>query len=1147
MSKMKSEKLFVQIILICLLLAMPLISHAELQGNLFGDDVVTVDGETFNVGEFRQAYDDENIDAAEFIYNDWVKRRQEMLKNGTQFGIFDCRLKHFQAVIFYMKNNYAECIAVEDEVLDYMSAHLNEEHENDSNWTNQIYNSMRFKKFSYDKLKDYANSLAIQKEIVNFLESKFYPERPSVLREKTNLSGCYWKINDYETAIEICEDILPRIEKVFGSKSEELRDLKIVLTEIYYSNLRYADAAKLYEEILESDIEVYGETNEKTLGSYYNLLTFYLNLSKFEDARTLLNKAVPVVEKNLPDDSDSKQSILQAQAWYYRQTRQFQESLVLWERILAMPISNQNKINVLKNMSNDFCQLGDYSNALKHILQAWDIYESNLPEDKSVRQNILESMGGIYSDLGNHREAIKFVQEALDLSVELYGLNSKEVLFTRNNLSYCYLNMKKYDKALELLKENYFLCTNLYSDENIHHINNMQDIAWIYYKLGDDKSGIPWAEKALDLSIKILGENDVTTQFCRSTLASFYFNDKNTLDEAIELFEIALEKSKEILSDENLDIKVLTLNLAIVYTGTTRWKEAIPLYEQVIESRENRADSYGSLTADEKLNIFSEQSPVYVNAAALYYRDNNFKDAFRTFERGRSRLLIDSYSEQIAKSSGMFNKQEIAKLNEYKAGLTNYANLIDAAFKSGDEQARFNLENEQRNLSNEYVAYKKFLQDKYPKYKTTSQANKLDLERDKNILPADTAFVDYMVGDNGITAFIFDNSGDVKAVQFEMPEDFFVHCNWYRELLAYPNLEIMNETANKYLLKFPNDKYKITVGADAEKGSGAEFLDDEESFNELKKILSKNIGDVLLAPLAGHISKYTNLIISPDEGLNALPFETLEFNGKLAVETFNISYVPSFSVLKLMQEADEKNSKLKNRQDLYAMGNAFYGDNDEDAAHRSLDNFFRGQRGEIAINQFRNLVWKNLPGSKEEINRVSKIFSSPKIFSEKSASESNLKASNKRDELSKYKYLLFSTHGIFIPYAPEYSAIVLSQGVDANEDGYVTIGEWAGLDLNSDVVFLSACESGLGDYQAGEGIVGIPYALTIAGNKNTVMSLWKVYDAYTPEFVATFFKKMQEGKSAVIAINETKREFLKSDNPMYRDPAVWSAFVMYGF
>lgn len=194
-----------------------------------------------------------------------------------------------------------------------------------------------------------------------------------------------------------------------------------------------------------------------------------------------------------------------------------------------------------------------------------------------------------------------------------------------------------------------------------------------------------------------------------------------------------------------------------------------------------------------------------------------------------------------------------------------------------------------------------------------------------------------------------------------------------------------------------------------------------------------------------------------------------------------------------------------------------------------------------------NLKWKNLDGTEEELNRVSKLFGTKKIFRKKSATESKLKTSSRRDEISNYKYLLFATHGIFIPYAPEYSSIVLSQGVDAKEDGYVTIGEWMGLNLNSDLVFLSACESGLGEYQAGEGIIGIPYALTIAGNKNTVMSLWKVYDVATAEFVSTFFKKIREGKSSFIALNETKREFLKSENPLYKNPAVWSAFLLYGF
>ena len=1139
---MNAIKIFVQIILICLLLAMPTVADAELQGNLFGDDVVTVDGETFNIGELKKALNDGNIDAAESIYNDFVKRREQMLKSGTHFGILDCYLKHCYARILYLKQDYKACIATEDEVLAYLREYLNEGHEKNYNWLNQIHHSLRFKERIYKALNDYENALKVQTELVNFLKKRVSSDNLYLLSEKWELFLCYKETNDYKTAIEIGEELLPQIEKKLEPEPKLLRNLKLDLATCYSDPSRYSDAAKLFEEILQSDLEVYGENDEKTLLSSACLIGLYFKLNKYKEGGILLDRIVPIAE-NLPDDSELKYHILLDQALYYTYTGQYKKAIKFLARIPDSSISSEDKVYFLEAMATMYLKLDNYSKALQYIAQAWDIYEKIFPENTNVRISILQTRSSIYLKIGNKKEGLRCAQEAFDLSVELYGLDSKEGIYSRDYLADYYYDIKQYDKALELYKENYELSTR-FKLNDFFIINSMRYIAWNYYHLGDYSSGIWWAEKAANESMNILGEKSILTQNCQVILAKFYMVYNNTsgegiyLDKAIEILEGWLKERPEYTS--------VLQNLALAYGLSSRYKDSIPFFEKVIEQFENRADSYGSLTADEKRNIFSEQTTTYLFTSDLYYRDNNFRDAFRTFERGRSRLLIDSYSEQIVKSNGVLNKQEIDKLNEYKVELANYANLIDAAFKSGDEQARFNLENEQRNLSNEYATYKKFLQDKYPKYKNASQANKLYLERDKNILPADTAFVDYMIAGKTITAFVFDNSGDVKAVQFKMPEDFFVHCNWYRELLAYPNLETMQK-ANVFLLKDSDGKYYLKFDANIEKGSGFKRVTDNQEFKELKKNLAKEFGDVLLAPLAGHISKYTNLIIAPDEGLNALPFETLEFNGKLAVETFNISYVPSFSVLKLMHEAGEKNSKLTNRQDLYAMGNAFYGDNNEDAAHRSLDNFFRGQRGEIAINQFRNLVWKNLPGSKEEINRVSKIFSSPKIFSEKSASESNLKASNKRDELSKYKYLLFSTHGIFIPYAPEYSAIVLSQGVDANEDGYVTIGEWAGLDLNSDVVFLSACESGLGDYQAGEGIVGIPYALTIAGNKNTVMSLWKVYDAYTPEFVATFFKKMQEGKSAVIAINETKREFLKSDNPMYRDPAVWSAFVMYGF
>ena len=521
MSNMKTLKICVPIILICLLLALPAVAHAELQGRLFGDDVVTEDGESFNIGDFDKALSGENIDSAEVIYNDWTKRREQMLKRGTEFGIFDLYIKYCHARILYNKKDYEGCIATEDEVLNYLSDHFNEETKKSGNWTNLMYNSLRFKRFSYGNLKDYESSLKVQNDIVNLIELKFPSNKPALLKEKMYLSSNYYYIHDYKTAIEICEELLPQFEKVFGEKSVELRNLRERLAKDYLRAVMFAESAKLLEEILESDIEVYGETDEKTLESYDKLIEVYDVFNKYEKMGDLLNKAVPIAE-NLPDDSDLKCRILSSQALYYGHTTQFQKELAIYERLLNMPISSKNKTVALSYMAETYRVLKDYSNALKYILQAWNIYEKNLSEDKWVRANISKWMSAIYSDIGNNPEALRYAQEAYDLCAELYGLESDTVFTTRNNLADCYGGIGQYDKALELYKENYELAIKLNGTDTPLNIELMKNIAWTYYLLGDYSSGLEWAKKTVDDSIRILGEKNVQTLYCQNILAIVY-------------------------------------------------------------------------------------------------------------------------------------------------------------------------------------------------------------------------------------------------------------------------------------------------------------------------------------------------------------------------------------------------------------------------------------------------------------------------------------------------------------------------------------------------------------------------------------------------------------------------------------------------
>ena len=446
----------------------------------------------------------------------------------------------------------------------------------------------------------------------------------------------------------------------------------------------------------------------------------------------------------------------------------------------------------------------------------------------------------------------------------------------------------------------------------------------------------------------------------------------------------------------------------------------------------------------------------------------------------------------------------------------------------------------QLKIMNEYQSYRNQLGKKYPKYKEALESGKtygvvnsfLNLdgffspEQMKALIPQDHCYISFSVAKkdetsntpaNEILACVVDDNGNVKSFSIAADDNFFDNCNVYRELLAFPKVEDTGQ---------------------------------DEELEDVKNELSVWLGEKLLEPLADYISSKKIWIISPDgDELNNLPFETLHFKGNLVIESKNICYVPSLTVLKLMKEAGEKNNQLTTRKELFAMGNADYGNFSKSQMDESFKVFSEARSTPDNYADLSDIKWINLPGTSKELEKVSACFAenSQKVMTGREASEGNLNQLDSVGELGQYKRILFAAHGLFLPETPELNSIVLTQNIiDANHDGYVTVGELMGYDLNSDLVCLSACKSGLGDYRAGEGIIGLPYALTVAGNKDTIMSIWNVDDTATAEFVATVFKKLSMGKSELQALNETKREFLSSSDKKLSDTSVWAAFLLYG-
>jgi CHAT domain-containing protein len=196
-----------------------------------------------------------------------------------------------------------------------------------------------------------------------------------------------------------------------------------------------------------------------------------------------------------------------------------------------------------------------------------------------------------------------------------------------------------------------------------------------------------------------------------------------------------------------------------------------------------------------------------------------------------------------------------------------------------------------------------------------------------------------------------------------------------------------------------------------------------------------------------------------------------------------------------------------------------------------------------------------LPGTEKEVNSISVFAGINKkdftILKGDEATEKNVKA-------IKNPYVLhFATHGVFsdLGNADSYirSKLALAGAGDAEsftlqdynqfEDGFLTAYEVIQMNLReTQLVVLSACETGLGEVQSGEGVWGLQRAFQLAGAKSVMGSLWKINDEVTAIFMGTFYKNFFSTQNPRLAYNEAIRETQKK----YPHPYFWGAFVLRG-
>jgi CHAT domain-containing protein len=189
-----------------------------------------------------------------------------------------------------------------------------------------------------------------------------------------------------------------------------------------------------------------------------------------------------------------------------------------------------------------------------------------------------------------------------------------------------------------------------------------------------------------------------------------------------------------------------------------------------------------------------------------------------------------------------------------------------------------------------------------------------------------------------------------------------------------------------------------------------------------------------------------------------------------------------------------------------------------------------------------------LPNAEREVNTLGKLYGAERsrILIGEQATEEQVKA-----EASRYLLLHFATHAVLDDRNPMYSRIVMSSPEEgAKEDGLLEAWELMNLDLKAELVVLSACQTARGRVGAGEGMIGMSWALFVAGSPSVVVSQWKVDSARTTDLMLEFhrnlLRKLATGGPAMSKAEALRAAALKLLHGQYNHPAYWAGFVIIG-
>ncbi len=978
-----------------------------------------------------------------------------------------------------------------------------------------------------------------------------------------------FQYGDLDTSLDLYTKVLNGMETI-GADLEMKKNTLYNIANINDQLGYYTKSEEVYLQIMKSDEKTYGKNSPEYIETALSLAVNYGFSNRYEKGIKLLKSIQQYIDKEeetYPRLMALFGSLYAGSGSYNQAEKHINRALISFERLGLNP--SVDYIGALTNLYDLYMDMGRYPDAEEVMLESIDMSERMEGDMSDINSLLYHNIAEVYRIMGNYDKAEDYIKQSIDIQIALGGEESPLVAQDLMVLASIYDNSGRYEEAEKTHLRTLQITEASLGTEDLLYYNQKSNLANVYRKTGRLDMALKLTREATEGFEKNLGDKHYRYAYSLHRLGETY-QMMGDLKKAEEYLEKSLKIRKNVLGKYHPQYAVGTKQMAILKWDQDETKDVVDYFNETFDNYFAQIDAYfPTLSEEEKAKFYNNKIKItfeQFNSFAVKNAEENpqLKGDMYDFQLATKALIMyatNKVREAIVNSGDsalmekyelwISQKEQLSKLfSSHEGDVTERNNRIDSLLEAsnalekelGKESAVF-----AENMSRKKVTWR----DVQKKLKEGEAAVEMIRYRE----------------------FVPDSAGTFTG------NVYYAALIVKHDTKDYPEMVVLDQGSKmetRYLANYRNGiRYKVN---------------EDYSYRLFWKPISEKLGDV------------KKVYFSPDGVYNQISIYTLRNSEtkNFLVDEIDMQVLTNTKDLVTFNYDDKANFD-QNKAYLFGFPNYNMGaieqnnGNVQKAAEsiaeavsqgrgRGVSRGARGTRGEsgggtrgglsrgVRGNLQRYVSGNNLlsllPGTKREVELIQKLYDQqqyqPEVYMSNEAIEEQVK------KVKSPQTLHIATHGFFLENEPpkagevvdEYvenpllrSGLIfagansfLSTGVidldkDIEEDGILTAYEAMNMNLDdTELVVLSACETGLGEVSNGEGVYGLQRAFQIAGAESVIMSMWTVDDDATQELMTTFYEKWMETGDKQLAFNTAQ----KAIKAKWKAPYYWGAFVMVG-